>query len=253
MLRDLLTLNVFCFILVFVRVGTALSLLPGFSASYIAMRIRLVFALAVAVVITPTVTPIVPALPGSPLMLFVILLGEVIIGAFFGTIGRILFAALQMAGTVVALVSAMANAFIQDAIAEQQGSILAGFLTIVGLLVIFVSGLHHMMLRAVAESYAIFTPGQPLMIQDFALMVARNLGDAMLLGVQIASPLIVTSLVYYLMLGILGRLMPALPVFFFGLPIQLAIQITVLSLTLTGMMIAFRNHYVDVFGAFIGQ
>ena len=253
MLRELLTLNIFAFILVFARVGTALSLLPGFSASYIAVRIRLLFAVAVAVVLVPTVTPIVPVLPGSPLMLFIILLGEVIIGAFFGVIGRILFAALQVAGTVISLVSAMANAFIQDPIADQQGSILSGFLTTVGMLVIFVGGLHHMMLRAVAESYAVFTPGQPLMIQDFAMMVARNLADAMLLGVQISSPLIVTSLVHYIMLGILGRLMPALPVFFFGLPIQLAIQISVLAMTLTGMMIAFRNHYVDVFGALIGQ
>lgn len=252
MLRELLALNVFAFLVVFARIGTAISLMPGFSAAYIPVRIRLIFALGVGVVLTPVVSNLIPAPPASPIVVFLILLGEATIGAFFGIIGRVVFASLQVAGTIISLVSAMANAFIQDPIAEQQGSILAGFLTTVGVLVVFVSNAHHLMLRAVAESYAVFTPGDPLMIGDFAMMLARNVADSFTLGVQISSPLIVTSLVHYIMLGILGRLMPNLPVFFFGLPIQLAIQIFILGLTLTAMMLAFSHYYADVFGAFTG-
>lgn len=252
MLHDILALNIFAFMIVFARMGTALSLMPGFSAPYIPMHMRLIFALVVAVVVTPIVAPMVSAVPGSPMALFLVLLGEATIGAFFGLIGRIVFGSLQVAGTMIALVSSMANAFIHDAIAEQQGSVLSGFLSTLGVVVVFVTGAHHLMLRAVTESYIVFLPGNALMIQDFAMMMARNVGDSFNLGVQISSPLIVTSLVHYIMLGILGRLMPTLPVFFFGLPIQLALQIFVLALALASMMMVFTNHFADVFGAFVG-
>jgi len=40
MLEELLTLNLFGFFLIFTRVGTALSLMPGFSAGFVPVRVR---------------------------------------------------------------------------------------------------------------------------------------------------------------------------------------------------------------------
>lgn len=251
MLQELLSLNVFGFMLIFARVGTAFATLPGFSAAYVSMRIRLAFALVVSLVLAPVLIGNLPGLPVSAAALGLLLVGEVLIGGFLGLLGRVLFAALQTAGTVVSLVSSMANAFIQDAVSEQQGSIIAGFLTTVGLLVVFTSNLHHLMIRALADSYGLFIPGEALAFGDMAQLMARHVMDSFALGVQLASPFIVLGLTHYLMLGLLGRLMPALPVFFFGLPIQLAAQIAVMMLALSGIMLAFQSHFAESFGAFL--
>ena len=251
MLQELLTLNLFGFLLIFARVGAAFTTLPGFSATYVSIRIRLLIALTVSFVVAPVLIPTLPVPPATALGLGLLLISEIIIGGFFGALGRVVMGALHTAGTVVSYTASLANAFVQDPIAEQQGSILSGFLTTVGIVVVFVTDMHHLMLRAVAESYVIFHPGDVLQLGDFAHMLARNVMDSFKLGVQLASPFILVGITHFLMLGILGRLMPSLPVFFFGLPIQIATQITVMALTLSGIMLMFSTRFGEVFGAFV--
>ncbi len=251
MLQQLLSLNIFAFFLIFARMGTALVLFPGFSAGYIPVRIRLSIALAISFVLAPVLAGRLPAMPETPSALLLLMLGEVVVGVFFGVVARILVGALQTAGTLIALFSSMANALIQDPIAEQQSSTVANFLATMGVLLVFVTDLHHLMLRSVVDSYGLFVPGQPLAFGDFSDILARRLADSFELGLQLSAPILVTALTYYIGLGLLGRLMPALPVFFFGLPIQLGVQIFVLMLTVSGMMMVFLSRFEQGLGVFL--
>ncbi len=251
MLQAILSLNIFGFFLIFSRVGTAFILLPGFSAAFVSVRMRLVFALAVSFVLAPVLATSLPGLPATPAALGLLVISEVVIGAFLGTIGRILLGALQTAGTLISYMSSMANAFIQDPIAEQQSSLFSSFLGTAGIVMIFVTDTHHLMLRALADSYSLFLPGRPIDMGDIGLMIARRVAESFALGLRLASPFIVTGLTYYLGLGLLGRLMPALPVFFVGLPIQIGIQISVFALTISGIMMVFLSRFEEGFSAFI--
>lgn len=251
MLEQFLTLNIFGFFLIFARVGTIFMMLPGFSAGFVSPQVRLVIALAVSFVLAPLLLPTLPPMPASPAALVLLMGGEVVIGAFLGLIARILLAALQTAGTVISFMSSMANAFIQDPLTEQQSSLISGFLATTGMVLIFVTGLHYVMINAVLDSYTLFVPGQALPAGDFAEMMARRVMDSFTLGVQLATPFIVTGLTYYLGLGLLGRLMPALPVFFVGLPAQIAMQISVFMLTLTAIMMMFLSRFEEGFSAFL--
>ena len=250
MLSELLSLNIFAFLLVFARVGTAFITLPGFSAAYVPTDVRLLMALAVSFMVTPIIGPTLPVPPASVPGLLVILLGEVLVGGFFGALGRILFGALHTAGTIISYEASLANAFVNDPIAEQQGSILSGFLTTVGVMLVFVTNLHHLMLRAVVDSYTLFVPGEMLAVGDFSEVITRRVADSFALGVQISSPFLLAGVAHFLMLGILGRLMPAMPVFFFGLPIQIMAQLALLAITLSAIMLAFTAQFADVFRAF---
>lgn len=250
-MQEILALNVFGFLLIFARIGVAISLLPGFSAAYVNIRVRLLFALAISLILAPVLASRLPGLPETPAGLGLLVLGEVIIGAFLGTVARIIVAALQVAGTVISLVSSMANALIHDPIVNQQTSTISGFLSTVGVLLIFVTDMHHMMLRAVFDSYTLFLPGNALSIGDMALVIARHVADSFALGLQLASPLVVTGFTYYMGLGLLTRLMPQMPVFFVGLPIQIVVQISVLLLTTSGMMLVFLSRFGDGIGAFL--
>lgn len=251
MLRELITLNLFAFVLIFARVGTALMLLPGFSGSVISERIRLAFALAVSFVLMPVLASVLPGVPATVPGMFLLLGGEIIIGSFFGLIGRAVVAALQTAGTVIAYISSMANALVQDPVTDQQSATISGFLSNLGVMMLFASDTHHLMLRAVVDSYALFVPGQNLPWGDFADLMAHRVSDSFGLGVQMATPLFLTAFTYYIGLGLLGRLMPTLQVFFIGLPVQILIQISVLMLTLTGMMLVFLRFAEDNFINFL--
>jgi len=245
MLSQLVNLNLFAFLLIFARIGTALSLMPGFGSPQVSVQIRLMFALAVSFVMTPALLPLMPREPDSASLLFLLLASEILIGAFLGLIPRILFGALQTAGTMLALVSSMANMFVMDPVAEQQSSVLSSFLGTTAITLVFVTDLHHLMLIAIADSYAVFDPLQGPIIADMADYIAHRVADSFRIGIQIASPLIVSGIAYYLGLGIMGRLMPQLPVFFFGMPIQISMQIYLLMVSLTAMMMVFLTYFSD--------
>ncbi len=251
MLKELLTLNIFGFFLIFARVGTAVTVMPGFSAPYVNMRARLAIALAISFVLGPVLAQQLPGLPATAVGLGVLLAGEMIIGAFLGTLALILIGALHTTGTIIAYVSSMANAFIQDPIAQQQSSLISGFLSTLGILLVFITDMHHLMLAAVIDSYTLFVPGQGLAFGNIAEVIGRRVMDSFALGVQLAAPLIITGFVYYLGLGLLSRLMPAMQVFFIGLPVQIAIQISVFTLTLSTMMLVFLSRFEEGYEVFL--
>lgn len=251
MLEELLSLNLFGFFLIFSRVGTAISVMPGFSASFFPARFRLGLALAICFVLTPTLIAGLPVRPEAIPALALLIIGEILIGAFIGMIGRIAIGALQTAGTIIAFVSSLANALIQDPIAEQQSSTVAGFLLTMGMVLMFVTDLHHEMLRAVVASYSLFPPGEAPPVGDFAENMGRRVADSFALGLRMASPFVIVGLTYYIGLGLLGRLMPALQVFFFGLPVQIGVQIWVLAVTVPGIMMVFLRSYGNAYQSFM--
>ncbi len=252
MLEELVKLNIFAFLMVFARVGTIMAVLPGFAAQYVSTRIRLSLALVVSFVLTPVLAVNLPGPPDSVIVLFMLIGGEMVVGLFLGTIAIILVAALQVAGTLIALFAAMANALVQDPVAQQQSSIVSSFLTTGALVLIFATDSHHLYFAVIAESYNLFVPGAGVELSDMANMIARRVADSFALGFQLSIPFLLIAIVYYVGLGILGRLMPQLPVFFFGLPIQLSVQIAALMIVFSSIMLVFISRFQEAYLPFIG-
>jgi len=252
MLAELLPQQAFSLLLVFVRLGTALMLMPGFGESYISARIRLLIALTVSVVVLPILPPVLPALPDSAMALFLLIFGEAFVGFFLGSVSRILMAALSIGGMMIAMVTGLANALTNDPTAAQQGSIAGSFLSMMALLIIITLDLHHVLLRGVIESYQLFVPGQPLLVGDFSEMVTRVVSKTFLLGFQIASPFVAVALIFNLGLGLLSRLMPQMQVFFIAIPLQIVIGLGILMIALPALLAWFIAGFEEVMLPFAG-
>lgn len=232
MLQEILPAEIFAILLIFVRVGAATMLLPGYGEPFVSPRLRLLFALMVSFVVAPVLSKTLPKMPESASLLTLLIMGEVLIGVFLGTVARLFLAALTTAGMVIGYMSTMANALTTDPSAAQQGSIAGSFLTLVALLTIVTLDLHHMLLMAVVDSYDLFVPGQVPPVSDFSEMVARTVAKTFVLSFQIAAPFVVVGLIFYLGLGLLGRLMPQMQVFFVAMPLQIAIGLGILFIAL---------------------
>ena len=252
MLAELLPEQAFSLLLIFVRLGTALMLLPGFGESYISPRIRLLIALTVTVVVQPVLPPVLPALPDSAAALFLLIFGEAFIGFFIGSVARLLMAALSIGGMMIATVTGLANALTNDPTAAQQGSIAGSFLSMLALMIIIVLDLHHVLLRGVIESYQIFVPGQSLLVGDISEMITRVVSKAFLLGFQIASPFIAVALIFNLGLGLLSRLMPQMQVFFIAIPLQIITGLGILLIALPALIGWFITGFEEVTLPFAG-
>ena len=242
MLGDILQLNVFAFIMVFSRVGTALLIMPGFSAMQVYARARLSLALAISFLATPALVSQMPAVPNEPMMIFLLIGAEILAGAILGTVPLILLASVHVAGTIISFISGMASALTFDPVVQQQSGIVSGFLGTVGMLLIFVTDMHHVFIRAILDSYQLFQPGIAPDIGDTTQMITRHVSQSFLIGVQMSTPFIILNFAYNVGLGILTRLAPQIPIFFVAMPLQLIAALVFMMITTAGIMLAMLNY-----------
>lgn len=239
MLSEILPANLFAFLLIFVRLGACLMIIPVIGEPFVSARSRLLFALLLCLVVFPAVSPTLPAMPANVLDVGILIFGEALIGIFLGTLGRIFMAALTTAGMVIAYSSSLANALVDDPSAAQQGSIAGTFLTMVALLMIMTLNLHHLFIQAAVDSYGLIAPGLSLPMEDFTQVLSQTVASSFLVAMKLSLPFMAASIIFYLGLGILGRLMPQVQVFFVAIPLQIALGLLVLAASMAAFMQVF--------------
>ncbi|NKB56808.1 MAG: flagellar type III secretion system protein FliR [Alphaproteobacteria bacterium] len=251
MLERLLALEVFSYLLVFSRLGAAIMLLPGFGEAFVPLRVRLLAALTVTAVMYPVVAPLLPDTPTAFVAVLLLILGEVTVGVFIGTVARVLTSALSTTGTIIAFLTGFANAILFNPAIRDQGAMTSVLLSLLGILLILVTDLHHLMFAALMDSYTMFVPGSGLPFDDFSEAIGRLVAGSFLLGVQLAAPFIIVVLLFYICLGILARLMPQFQVFFVGLPLQIMLGLTVLVVSISAIMMLFLDYFATGISGFI--
>lgn len=252
MLADLLAIQLFALMMVFVRLGAAFMVLPTIGEAYISPQIRLLFALTFSIIVTPIVQDSVPAIPTAGVMAIILLIAaEILVGIFLGAMVRIMVAALATAGMVIAVITGFANALLFNPGLDDQGSLHSVLLTMLGTLLIFATELHHVMLAGLVESYQVFQPGIMPQMGDFSQMIARGVADSFILAMKLASPFIVIGTTFYALLGLLARLMPQLQVFFLAMPMQILLGLIVLLITIQAIMMTFLGDFSDGLARFV--
>jgi flagellar biosynthetic protein FliR len=121
----------------------------------------------------------------------------------------------------------------------QQGVLIGNFLTILGITLIFATDLHHLVIAALNDSYALFRPGEIPLIGDVAALTTKTIATAFKIGIQLAGPFLVFGLLFNLGLGVLSRLMPQMQVFFIGLPLSILLGLLILLLVVGAIMTVF--------------
>jgi len=251
MLSHILLPQLFAFLLVFCRLGSAIMLLPGFGEAYVAPRARLMLALMFSLILSPIIHSL-PAPPSSVVALLHILIAEVLIGLFIGALSRMLIATMHIAGTIIAYESSMSSALTQDIASFQgQDTSMGNLLTMTAVVLLFVTDLHHLMLRGLAESYTLFLPGQFPPLEDLAQHTSKTMSGIFQVAMQLAAPNIVIGLMLYLGAGIVARLMPNMQIFFIMVSPQLLISFSVLMITFSSIMLWFMDYFKNSLAAFL--
>jgi flagellar biosynthetic protein FliR len=224
--------------LVFARVGAMTMLLPGLGEPAIPSRVRLSFALMLAAMMAPALSGSVPDPAPSAWGMALQVMGEVLVGIMLGGAARLLISSLATAGQIVGLEIGLSFAQTADPTASGSGQIFAVFLSLMGIALIFATGLDHMFIQGMAGSYQVIGIGSEPPVGDAAELALDTTARAFLVGFQIATPVLAAGLLFRVGLGVLSRLIPQIQVFFVVMPLQVLGGIVVFALGLsTGMLI----------------
>jgi flagellar biosynthetic protein FliR len=220
---------VFAVVAVFTRVGAAVALLPGFGEIVLPARIKLGAAIAFAVIIWPAVADQASVPEGGVAALGAALLAEALAGLLLGLSVRLLIFALQMAGSMAAQSTSIAQMFGEGLMADPQPAY-ANLLAVAGIALAFALGLPVHAAAALIDSYQTLPFGQFPLGGDVADWGARRVGGAFGTALSLALPFVLMAFAYNVALGAINRAMPQLMVAFVGAPAITAGSLLVMML-----------------------
>jgi flagellar biosynthetic protein FliR len=241
------------FLLTFARVGTMVMVLPGIGEQNMPARVRLTIALVLTAVLLPAHQKAYSVDLRSLAPVLVLVVQEIIIGAVLGLTARLAISALQVAGFVIAQQLGLGFVTAIDPTQNQQGVLVGNFLTVLGITLIFATDLHHLVIAALNDSYALFRPGEMPLSGDVAKHITQVIGTAFRIGIQLSAPFLVFGLLFNLGLGVLSRLMPQMQVFFIGLPLSIMLGLLLLMLVIGATMGTFTGYLEGVLGELAPQ
>lgn len=236
--------TVFTIALVFMRVGAAASLLPGFGEQSLPQRLRLMLAIGLTIIAWPLIAPRLPPLPDTLPEILTMFLIEALIGVMLGLSLRMMVMVLQLAGSIAAQSTSLSQIMGAGATPDPLPAI-GNILVISGLALALVSGLHIKAIAAISLSYSVLPMASVPSAPDFADWGVDQVAHAFGLAFTLAAPFVVASFAYNLTLGVINRAMPQLMVAFIGAPAITAAGILILFLSAPVLLVVW-NERLDV-------
>ena len=203
-------------IAVFARIGAAFAVMPAFGERVVPGRVRLVMALAMAMVVAPAVQDRVALPQGGPVALAGFLTVEVAVGLSLGIGLRLLVMALQVAGSMAAQATSLAQFFGGAGVDPQPA--MSQLLVMAGLALLVMAGLPEQAAIFLILSYELLPAGQWPDGGAMAEWGVARVSYAFALAFMLAAPFLIGATLYNLALGAINRAMPQLMVAFIGSP-----------------------------------
>jgi flagellar biosynthetic protein FliR len=218
----------------FVRIGACLMVAPLFGASYVPPRIRLVLALALTVLVLPSLPP-----PSGLTLLsadgVVTTAQQIVIGVAMGFVVQLMFDALTLAGQMLANGMGLGFAFNMDPLRGTSTPALGQFYVLLGSLTFLALDGHLALIQTLIASFH----GLPVGPSSFApatLHALANWGSQIFLGaLRIALAGMTALVVINLGFGVMSRAAPSMNLFGVGFPITLVFGLIVVLLGLSSM------------------
>jgi flagellar biosynthetic protein FliR len=217
------------------RILGVISIAPPFSNAMIPTRVKLMLGIFIAVLISPNV-PALPALDPMSLPGLLVLVQEILIGLAMGTVMRMVFAAVEMAGQMVSATMGLSFAAFFDPTSEGQTAVISQFFSLLATLVFLSVNGHLVMLAALSESFVTLPiSANPMGTAGIHQLVLWG-GSLFSMGLQLSMPIIGVLLVTNMALGVLSRAAPQLNLFGIGFPITLSTGFILIALSLPYMI-----------------
>lgn len=213
-------------------------LMPVFSSPQIPVQVRLFVALAVSLSVAPLVVHGVGGeRPTHPMAVTGLISAELGVGIVMGASCRLLFSAVQFAGSIIAPLAGFSGvSTVQDGTGEIQPE-LGALLTISIAVSTLALDIHMAVVKAAVESFVVLPLGIGL-APDAALerLVAAAAQSASI-AIQLAAPFIIGSILLNFAFGIVNKIAPQIPVIFVSAPFLMSAALWLL-LQLAGDMTA---------------
>lgn len=232
------------FILLNVRYGTLLTLLPGMALppSAKALRVPSVMVLSYVSVLTSP-EAIAPASFGE---LLVQVFSEAVFGLALGIIPLLIVTGVQMAGTLSSTTMGLGASQLVDPTLGGSIPALARLMGDMVILIFLLSNGHHAIIYAASGLGGVVIPGTFSPGPDSVDLVIMRVGDILRLGALVASPVIVALMLTNFVMGLISKAIPQVNIFIVSFPLTIGIGLILTSLALPELTVVIERELTQV-------
>lgn len=220
---------------------------PIFSNRGLPIRMRLVVGLGIAVAVLPAAPPMPDIAPGSGIGLM-ILGQQVFIGAAIGFTIRLVFAAIDVAGSFIGMQMGLSFALFFDPSSGGQSAVLADFMGMVAALLFLSLDGHLIMVELLVRSFEWLPVGAGLHGQGWSF-IPRAGAAIFATGFLLSLPMLAVLLVTNIAMGVLTRASPQLNLFAVGFPVTMFTGFFALTLLMNNLGPVLHNLFERGFDA----
>ena len=207
-------------LLAFCRVGACFLVLPGLSSSRVPVQVRLLLVISITIAMLGQIWPMLATADiTQPSLLARLMVSETAIGLFIGLCVRFYLLALGFMATAMGTVIGFGNLMGPGFEETEPQAALGTLLTMAALLLLFIFDFHHAVIHSLISSYKVVPVSGSFQTETYLANLTDTLKEAFLSGsAPWAAHFIAYSLVVNLMIGILNKLTPQIPIYFISLP-----------------------------------
>lgn len=207
----------FTWLMVFMRSLGVILQLPVLVGRPIPMTVRIGICVCLATLMAGVVP--MATLPTSLFALVAATGGEVLLGLALGFVGRLAFAAIEMAGRIISVEIGL-TATPGIGVPEPATEPIAALLSAVAVVLYFMFGGHQLLLSSLAFSFKVTHAGSPAINALAADSLIRATAHVIELGLRIAAPFIAMNFLVTLAFAAMGRAVPKMSVFILSMSVK---------------------------------
>jgi flagellar biosynthesis protein FliR len=229
-----------------VRLGGVLTFAPFFGSEAVSPRVKAGLVLALTAMLYG-VCP-VPDVPFTVLGGLRLILSEAVVGLMMGLSVQLVLEGAQLAGQLAGIQLGFSLAAIIDPQTNIETPVLTIFYQMVALLIFLQFDVHHWILRAVVRSFVYFPVGTGIISLDAVRELFHLAGGMWLLGVQIAAPVLLATLVIDVAVGFLSKASPQLPAVLVGISAKSLVGYAILAASVALWPTLLEHQFMDAVG-----
>lgn len=219
------------FLLIFVRITCFIYIAPFFSMSNTPRNIRIAFSFFLTILMyhaAPRAEVVYDTLIGYS----VIVMKEAVTGFLIGFGANLCSTIVTFSGQIADMEMGLSMVSLMDPTTRQNSTITGVYYNYMVLLILFLSGMHEYLIRALAETF-ILIPVNGAIIDSGALLqsLIEFMSNYIIVGFRICLPVFAAMLILNAVLGILAKISPQLNMFAVGIQMKVLVGLSVLFVT----------------------
>lgn len=222
------------FLLILVRMASFFVSAPFFSMNSVPRRFKAGLAFAISILLFGVLPDHTPPEYGSVIGFEIIVIKEAIAGLVIGLGGNIVLSIVNLAGKIADMEIGLSMVQIFDPMTRDTSGFTGTMYQYGVMLIMFITNMHHYVLRAFIESYKLIPiGGVNLNSEKMVTAIISFLTDYVAIAFQFCLPIMAAIMLLNAVLGILAKTAPQMNMFAVGIQLKIFIGFGTLLLTIT--------------------